>query len=188
MKPKRAIIGLSIRLGLLALLQSSCRHETYYPVPVPEYEREYILRPPVGRVTEPALVEAYPVARYVDPCNKNIMHEKHFVYRRQAPKWKLDSEPSERVKVGSVAGLYGGREKSRPSQVVVEDALVSQREQSRKIDSVARDVDQLKINQQALSTSQLKLLKGLQAQGEAKSREPQPQAVPIPPTPNQAAE
>jgi hypothetical protein len=186
MKLKCSLFGLGLRLGLVALLQSSCRQETYYPVPVPQYDREYILRSPQGRVTDPALVEAYPVARYVDPSNKNIMHEKHFVYRRQAPKWKLDSEPSERVVVGSVAGLYGGREKSRPSQVVVEDALVSQREQARKIDSVSRDVDQLKANQQALSTSQLKLLKGLQAaeSREAKERESQnlQPANPNPPT------
>jgi hypothetical protein len=185
MKVNRALLGLCLRLALLALLQSSCRNETYYPVPVPDYEREYVLRPPKGRVTEPSLVEAYPVARYVDPADKNLMHEKHFVYRRRAPKWKLDSEPSERVAVGSVAGLYGGREKSRPSQVVVEDALVSQREQARKIDAVSRDVNQLKANQEALSSSQLKLLKGLQAQGarETKERENQP-TQPVNPTPS----
>jgi hypothetical protein len=180
MNLKPSLLGLGLRLALVAFLQSSCRQETYYPVPVPQYDREYILRSPQGRVTEPALVEAYPVARYVDPSNKNLMHEKHFVYRRQAPKWKLDSEPSERVVVGFVAGLYGGKEKPRPSQVVVEDALVSQREQARKIDAVSRDVDQLKANQQALSSSQLKLLKGLQA-AEAKERE-QPPAQPVNPS------
>ena len=51
-------------------------------------------------VLTPGEVEAHPVARYVDPADKNLMHERHVVYRRAPAKWKLQAQPSQQIIVG----------------------------------------------------------------------------------------
>ncbi len=143
-------------LLLTLLFLPSCA-KTILPVPVPDYKREYILKPPGnGKVLEPAEIEAYPVARYVDPSNKNIMHEKHYVYRRQAPKWKLNSNPSEMVYLGTVANRPAGKPIS-PSQTEISHAVYAQRQTEKQMDEQARSIDALLKNQQELANSQAEI-------------------------------
>lgn len=54
-----------------------------------------------ARVMRTAEVKAYPVARYVDPQNKDVMHEKHVIYRRERPEtWRLYANYEQPVTIG----------------------------------------------------------------------------------------
>jgi hypothetical protein len=146
-------------------LFGACNIHQHHPVPVPEYSKEYVLRTPKGKVTEPADLEAYPVARYQDPCNKDIMHEKHFVYRRQAPRWKLNSSPTERVYLGEAAGVRSGK----PIVRTAESSVTS----SRELTAVKEQIHALSANQRALGDSQLAIMQTMQQRAEAPTnREP----------------
>lgn len=55
-------------------------------------------------VRGPDTVKAYPVGRYVDPVNKQVMHERTVIYRVESPAhWKLRTPP-DRVQLGPAAG------------------------------------------------------------------------------------
>lgn len=129
------------------LLLACCSKKTaYYPVPVADMYRDPVLRAPKGKVMEPAQIESYPVARYRDAKDPNIMHEQHFVYKRQAPKWKLTASPYERVYLGEAAGVRSGR----TVQVTAEDRVVSTRQQ-REIQLLQNQVGQLAEGQEAIA-------------------------------------
>lgn len=53
-------------------------------------------------------VHAYPVSRYVDPADPDLLHEAHLVYRREAgSRWKLSSSPYVPVTKGPKAAIQG---------------------------------------------------------------------------------
>lgn len=157
-----------ILIAPLVALISACNIHQHHPVPVPEYSKDSVLRSPKGKVMEPAVIEAYPVARYQDPCNKDLMHEKHFVYRRQAPQWKLNSSPSERVYLGEAAGVRSGKVIARTSEAAVSS--------SRDIAEMKDEIHALTQNQKQLGSSQLAIMEAIQ-------RGAKPQQNRVPSTP-----
>lgn len=68
-----------------------------------------------ARVMRTAEVKAYPIARYVDPQNKDIMHEKHVIYRRERPEtWRLYANYEEPITIGPL-GVRNPIAKRNPS-------------------------------------------------------------------------
>jgi alkanesulfonate monooxygenase SsuD/methylene tetrahydromethanopterin reductase-like flavin-dependent oxidoreductase (luciferase family) len=54
-------------------------------------------------VSIPGTIKAYPVARYVDPSNPRIMHERHVIYRREEDEhWRLASNARQQILVGNL--------------------------------------------------------------------------------------
>jgi hypothetical protein len=80
-------------------------------------------------VLGPQLVEAYPISRYQDPQNPDLMHERHIVYRRINRGWRLKSNPGEEIQLGATVGPRNAGYQRRPSRGEVNAAVVSQRYQ-----------------------------------------------------------
>jgi hypothetical protein len=80
-------------------------------------------------VLGPQLVEAYPISRYQDPQNPDLMHERHIVYRRINRGWRLKSNPGEEIQLGATVGPRNAGYQPRPSRGEVNSAVVSQRYQ-----------------------------------------------------------
>jgi hypothetical protein len=80
-------------------------------------------------VLGPQMVEAYPIARYQDPQNPDLMHERHIVYRRINRGWRLKSNPGEEIQLGATVGPRNAGYQPRPSRGEVNAAVVSQRYQ-----------------------------------------------------------
>jgi hypothetical protein len=80
-------------------------------------------------VLGPQMVEAYPISRYQDPQNPDLMHERHIVYRRINRGWRLKSNPGEEIQLGATVGPRNAGYQPRPSRGEVNSAVVSQRYQ-----------------------------------------------------------
>jgi hypothetical protein len=75
------------------------------------------------------IVKAYPIARYVDPSNKRVMHEKHTVYRlERATSWRLNPPEGkyDAVLLGPVAGVRKPYYKPSPTSAELDRALQKQ--------------------------------------------------------------
>lgn len=80
-------------------------------------------------VLGPQLVEAYPISRYQDPQNPDLMHERHIVYRRINRGWRLKSNPGEEIQLGATVGPRNAGYQPRPARGEVNAAVVSERYQ-----------------------------------------------------------
>lgn len=66
-------------------------------------------------VARAADYKAYPVSRYVDPANKDVMHERHVIYRRERPEtWRLRPDPDKKILLGPTVGLRNPIALNRP--------------------------------------------------------------------------
>jgi hypothetical protein len=66
-------------------------------------------------VARAADYKAYPVSRYVDPANKEVMHERHVIYRRERPEtWRLRPDPDKKILIGPTVGLRNPIALNRP--------------------------------------------------------------------------
>ena len=51
-------------------------------------------------------VKAYPVGRYIDPNNPNVMHERHEIYRVESTaKWNLHPNPPVTIPIGPIVKI-----------------------------------------------------------------------------------
>lgn len=91
-------------------------------------------------VLGPQLVEAYPIARYQDPQNPDLMHERHVVYRRINRGWRLKSNPGEEIQLGATVGPRGAAYQPDPSRGELNAAVVSQRYQLSQANQALRQV------------------------------------------------
>jgi len=76
----------------------------------------------IRNVTYGSDIKAYPMGRYVDPANKDVMHERHVIYRRERPEqWRRDSSGRE-ILIGPTVGLRNpiARTTLREQQLTVE--------------------------------------------------------------------
>ncbi|MDR2982781.1 MAG: hypothetical protein LBV12_11105 [Puniceicoccales bacterium] len=72
-------------------------------------------------------LKAYPVARYIDPADKNLLHESHLVYRKEASAaWNLESHSPTVVPLGPVMALSDPAERTRINQAEIEQKISSQ--------------------------------------------------------------
>lgn len=59
-----------------------------------------------AQVMRTAQIKAYPVGRYIDPSNKDIMHEGHVIYRRERPEtWRLYTNHNGKIIRGPQANI-----------------------------------------------------------------------------------
>ncbi|MES2704994.1 MAG: hypothetical protein V4726_00165 [Verrucomicrobiota bacterium] len=59
-----------------------------------------------ANVQRSADIRAYPVGRYVDAANRDVLHERHIIYRRERPEqWRLNSDKSSGILLGPTVGL-----------------------------------------------------------------------------------
>jgi uncharacterized coiled-coil protein SlyX len=160
-----------------------------------------------GRSTDavlgPQLVEAYPISRYQDPQNPNLMHERHVVYRWVNRGWRLKSNPGEEIQLGATVGPRYAAYQPNPSRGEVNAAVASQsyqlaqneetlkevREQLTQLKTVAPTVNGVVQNQQAeierLQSLEQRLMK---LEGKPGGQQNTPQGSPSPTNPNSAFE
>lgn len=81
------------------------------PFPPPGYMLEQAIpMESTASIRRAEQVKAYPVSRYIDPANPNVMHERHVIYRVEQPqRWRI-TEPSgaplaSKTLLGTVAGV-----------------------------------------------------------------------------------
>lgn len=90
---------------LAALSLCACQTKIKeYPLPPNTEVLENIPMESNANVMRTASVKAYPVARYVDRANPDILHEQHVIYRRERPEtWRLYHNYQEPILAGPAA-------------------------------------------------------------------------------------
>ncbi len=74
-------------------------------------------------------IKAYPVGRYVDPADPNIMHERHVLYRReQQGDWRLQTNADRQILIGNTMG--DGEQDLKPALLDQELARELQRQRA----------------------------------------------------------
>lgn len=72
-------------------------------------------------------MRAYPIGRYVDPRDPNLMHEAHIVYRKENPAaWNLTPHAPTVVPLGPVLALADPAEKTQLLPAEVEQKMAAQ--------------------------------------------------------------
>ena len=72
-------------------------------------------------------MKAYPVNRYVDPNNPNVMHEGHVIYRReQAAGWNLNPNAPTVVPLGPTLAVADGARQPNPLPAELEQKMAEQ--------------------------------------------------------------
>jgi hypothetical protein len=199
------LIAVVILAAIMVLMMgcASAPKQTAYYAPV------YYDRIPVrstDAVLGPQLVEAYPIARYQDPQNPNLMHERHIVYRWVNRGWRLKSNPGEEIQLGATVGPRGAGYQRNPARGEVSAAVVSQsyqlaqnqealrevREQLAQLRAITPTVNGVVQNQQAeierLEALEQRLIKLEGKQPPGQQNQPQPQTSPSPANPNEQFE
>ena len=100
-------------------------------------------------------LKAYPLARYIDPINRRLMHEAHTIYRVETtPRWNLHSEQPATIQRGPAM-----RSSNRVSAAPERDELIvelnRQKEATRAVMQGTQAVSQ-KLNQLGESVQQTK--------------------------------
>lgn len=72
-------------------------------------------------------LKAYPVNRYVDPNNPNVMHEGHVIYRREQPAgWNLNPNAPTVVPLGPALAVADGARQPNPLPAELEQKMAEQ--------------------------------------------------------------
>lgn len=72
-------------------------------------------------------LKAYPVNRYVDPNNPQVMHEGHVIYRREQPAgWNLSPNAPTVVPLGPVLAVADGARQPHPLPAELEQKMAEQ--------------------------------------------------------------
>lgn len=81
----------------------------------------------VEQVRHGEALKAYPINRYVDPNDPNVMHEGHVVYRREtAPGWNLSPNAPTVVPLGPVLAVAEGARQPNPLPAELEQKIAEQ--------------------------------------------------------------
>ena len=92
--------------GTGLVLLSACASQPRVVVvhePNPEQPPTHIPLQSEANVSIPGTIKAYPVARYIDPSNPRIMHERHVIYRREEDEqWRLASNARKQILIGNL--------------------------------------------------------------------------------------
>jgi hypothetical protein len=199
---KTAISGVLATVMVLMMGCASAPKQTAY---APVYYDRIPVRS-TDAVLEPQLVEAYPISRYPDPQNPDLMHERHIVYRWVNRGWRLKSNPGEEIQLGATVGPRSAAYQRNPSRGEVNAAVASQRyqlaqneealrevrEQLAELQRITPTINGVVQNQQAeierLQALELRLTKLEGKQSPGPQNAPQPQASPSPTSPNEGFE
>lgn len=72
-------------------------------------------------------LKAYPINRYVDPNDPNVMHEGHVVYRREASAgWNLNPNAPTVVPLGPALAMADGARQPSPLSAELEQKIAEQ--------------------------------------------------------------
>ncbi len=72
-------------------------------------------------------LKAYPINRYVDPKDPNLLHEAHLVYRKEASAgWNLSPHAPTVVPLGPVLAVSDPAEKPAPTNADIEQRMNAQ--------------------------------------------------------------
>jgi hypothetical protein len=134
-KPFAAAAALAIAAVLLGGCCSMFRKKP--PPPAPLAQPQAAVTVPVsGTELDLANVEkvrfgetlkAYPVNRYVDPRDPNMLHEAHLVYRKEtAASWNLSPHAPTAIPLGPVLAVSDPAEKPSPSNADIEQRMNAQ--------------------------------------------------------------
>lgn len=81
----------------------------------------------VEKVRHSDSLKAYPVNRYVDPNDPNVMHEGHVIYRReQAAGWNLNPNAPTVVPLGPTLAVADGARQPHPLPAELEQKMAEQ--------------------------------------------------------------
>lgn len=124
------------RLTILLLLLAGCKTQ---PGAVP-IKTTAVEPPPVARISGTDLdpgnlakvhmaetLKAYPIGRYVDPADPNVMHESHVVYRKEAESaWNLLPNAPTVVPLGPVLAVAEPSKQPNPLPAELEQRVAAQ--------------------------------------------------------------
>jgi hypothetical protein len=190
--------AMSSAVAAMTILMAGCASAPKQTAYAPVYYDKIPVRS-TDAVLGPQLVEAYPISRYEDPQNPNLMHERHVVYRWVNRGWRLKSNPGEEIQLGATVGPRNAAYQPNPSRGEVNAAVASQsyqlaqneealrevREQLTQLKTVAPTVNGVVQNQQAeierLQALEQRLMK---LEGKPGGQQNTPQGAPSPINPN----
>jgi hypothetical protein len=162
MKFKKCLLLLGIGHVYLAGCASQPRVVVVHE-PNPEQPPTHIPLQSEANVIIPGQTKAYPVARYVDPSNPRIMHERHVIYRREEDdRWRLASNARQQILIGNLASDSRQERRAAPyaqelpnllrkNQEEAQALNTTLQEQNRQTSEIAQSIRNLGEGMQALN-------------------------------------
>lgn len=103
----------------------------------------------MSKVRSPERLKAYPVGRYIDPNNAEVMHEGHVIYRKEAPAaWNKSPNSPTAVPLGPVIAISHPERQIEPLNVEYETKIMQQNQLMKSLidqnESLLELVNQLK--------------------------------------------
>lgn len=97
------------------------------PKPVPAVAGTQLDQRNTEQVRHSEALKAYPINRYVDPNDPNVMHEGHVVYRREASGgWNLSPNAPTVVPLGPALAVADGAKQPNPLPAELEQRIAEQ--------------------------------------------------------------
>jgi hypothetical protein len=128
---KHLIFKIVILAYAVFLLQGCASKQAYLP-PVATYKsslKELYYKDEKESLRSQEQLKAYPVGRYMDPNNPNIMHEAHTIYRLEKPsKWNQKPNKPIVVPLGPTYAITDPNHMKSPISEALEQALLAQTE------------------------------------------------------------
>ena len=104
-----------------------------------------------ANVAVAADIKAYPVGRYVDAANPNVMHERHTIYRREKPEtWRRDTDRGHGILLGPTVGLRNPVARKNPASQELASELNRQRMISGRLLHMERDAQDADLKTSAI--------------------------------------
>jgi hypothetical protein len=189
MKTMRALRGLCL-FASGALLLGACASQPRVVVvhePNPEQPPTHIPLQSEANVEVPGTIKAYPVARYIDPSNPRIMHERHVIYRREEDEhWRLAANARRQILIGNT--LSDSRQERRAAPYAQELPYLLRKSQ-RQARDLNRALEAQTQQGEAVAGSIQNLGQGIQSLNrrvddlERRLNQPRPGASPAPSVP-----
>jgi hypothetical protein len=115
-----------------------------------------------ANVAVAADIKAYPVGRYVDAANPDVMHERHIIYRREKSEtWRRDTDRGHGILLGPTVGLRNPVARKNPASQELTAELNRQRLISGRLLHIERDAQDADLKASAI-LSQAEAIKAAQ--------------------------
>jgi hypothetical protein len=129
--------------------------------PNPEQPPTHIPLESEANVRIPGVTKAYPVARYVDPSNPRIMHERHVIYRREEDdSWRLASNARQQILIGNLMSDSRQERRAAPYAQELPNLLRKNQQEARALNQTIQSQNE---QTAALTESIRNLGKGMEA-------------------------
>ena len=121
---------------VVAALCAGCESPPKKPMPIPPVTPAPVVAPVSGTDLDQTNVEkvrvsetlkSYPVGRYIDPYDPNVMHEGHVIYRKEAgSSWNLNPNAPTVVPLGPVLAVADPAKTPAPLPAELEQRMAEQ--------------------------------------------------------------